>query len=286
MACECLGIVGVGMIGASIGLSLRQREQRPRIIGVGRSLDRLEVARQMGAIDEGATEIAALKDCDFVVVCTPVGMIASTTLAIAPLLGKNAVITDAGSTKRTIVAAVDSAWSAVCGFIGSHPIAGSERRGPESGAANLFEGRLCVLTPTPATRSDAVERATAFWESLGMRVVQKSPEEHDDALARTSHLPHLSAAALAMAILEEDRPFIGTGFRDATRIAAGDPSIWVDIFRNNQVPMVDAIDRLQKILGDFKLAILNDDITTVERLLANAKRNRDALGNQHPSATP
>lgn len=286
MACECVGIVGVGMIGASIGLSLRQRNLCPRIIGVGRSLDRLQVAQEMGAIHECTTKISELKDCNVVVVCTPVGMIASTTLAIAPLLDSQALITDAGSTKKTIVEAVEAGWSAACGFVGSHPIAGSERRGPESGAANLFDGRLCVLTPTAETRAEAIERAASFWSSLGMRVVQKSPAEHDNALARTSHLPHLSAAALAMAIREEDRPFAGTGFRDATRIAAGDPSIWVDIFRNNQGPMVDAIDRLQDILAEFKSAILNDDITTVERLLANAKRNRDALGNQHPSATP
>src|SRR5262249_10509376 len=157
----------------------------------------------------------------------------------------DALLTDAGSTKSAIVAAVEERLPNGVRFVGSHPLAGSEKRGPEFADAELFESRLTVLTPTRRTDEAALEQTAAFWQALGSRVKRMAPEEHDRALAMTSHLPHLTAAALAGILPSALHELTATGFRDTTRVAAGDPVLWTGIFLQNRAAMFDAIGTLQ-----------------------------------------
>jgi prephenate dehydrogenase len=163
-------------------------------------------------------------------------------------------------------------------FVGSHPLAGSEKRGPEFADADLFAGRLTVLTPNAATDPAALDRVAAFWQGLGSRTRIMPPEEHDRALALTSHLPHLLAAALAGMLPVELEPLTATGFRDTTRIAAGDPALWAAIFTHNRIALRSALSGFETRMCDFRTALENNDAAALTDLLVRAKEIRDALG--------
>jgi prephenate dehydrogenase len=163
-------------------------------------------------------------------------------------------------------------------FVGSHPLAGSEKRGPSYADPDLFQGRLTVVTPTPKVPPEALSRCLDFWHALGCRSRLMAPETHDHALALTSHLPHLLASALARTLPADLRDLTATGFRDTTRIAAGDPSVWTGIFLQNRLAVLEALRRFQGHLGAFQQALENADPAAVDALLAEAKRGRDVLG--------
>jgi prephenate dehydrogenase len=279
MKIHTLTIVGVGLIGGSLGLAARRRGLAARVIGVGRQTASLETARQIGAIDEGTQDLeASVREADLVVFCTPVDRIVDQVLQAAPCCPPGALLTDAGSTKAAIVRGLEGRLPARVAFVGSHPLAGSEKRGPDFADARLFQDRLTVVTPTPQTDPVALGRICDFWQALGSRVRTLSPEEHDQALALTSHLPHLVAAALAGILPLELAEFTATGFRDTTRVAAGDPSLWTGIFRQNRQAVLAALDALHRWLEGFQQALLADDRNMLDTLLAQAKRVRDALG--------
>jgi prephenate dehydrogenase len=274
-----LGIVGVGLIGGSIGLAARRSGQFSRLLGTGRDRANLENAVRLGCIDEVAADLPALAEqADILVFCTPVDRIAEQILSVAAVCKPGALITDAGSTKAQLISLVEDDLPGDIEFIGSHPLAGSEKRGAEHARADLFDNRLTIVTPTPRTPADAEKRASEFWRSLGSRVMSISPAEHDQALALTSHLPHLVAAALAGLLPTEMREFTANGFRDTTRIAAGDPALWTPIFLHNHVELTDATLRLQRRLIEFSEALLAADEATLTRLLAEGKKVRDDLG--------
>jgi prephenate dehydrogenase len=276
--CDTLAIVGVGLIGASVGLAARRRGRVRHVLGVGRKPATLERARACGAIDEAADLPAAARRADVVVFCTPVDRIAAQVLQAAPLCRPGTLLTDAGSTKAEIVAAVEGNLAEGVAFVGGHPLAGSEKTGPDHARADLFEGRVVVLTPTPRTGPAALARTQAFWEGLGARVRTMTPEDHDRALALTSHLPHLTAAALAGVVPPDLFDLTAGGFRDTTRIAAGDPDLWTAIFLQNRGAVIAALERLTGRLGEFRAALAAGDGPAIGRLLAQAKRVRDALG--------
>ncbi len=279
MKIDTLTIVGVGLIGGSIGLAARQRGVAARVLGVGRRPETLEQARALGAIDETCLDLApAVHRADLAVFCTPVDQIARQVLDTAPGCAPGTLLTDAGSTKAAIVRAVDERLPAGVAFVGGHPLAGSEKRGPEHARADLFVGRVTVLTPTDATPPDAVARTQAFWEALGCRVRCLSPEAHDEALAWTSHLPHLLAATLAEILPAEWADLTASGFRDTTRIAAGDPALWRAILLQNRAPVLRALADFAAELNPFIDALEADDSETLDRLLTRAKKVRDALG--------
>jgi prephenate dehydrogenase len=163
-------------------------------------------------------------------------------------------------------------------FVGSHPLAGSEKRGPEHAQAHLFQGRLTIVTRTPRTDPVALERIVSFWQALGSRVQILDPEEHDRALALTSHLPHLVASALAGLLPSGLHELTATGFRDTTRVASGDPSLWTGIFRQNRASVLEVLDRLGEHLAGFRAALAADDAALIDNWLAQGKRGRDALG--------
>lgn len=279
MKIDTLTIVGVGLIGGSIGLAARLRGVARHVVGVGRQRASLDEARTVGAIDEASLDLAAaVHRAEVAVFCTPVDRIAEQVLAAAPGCGPGTLLTDAGSTKSAIVRQIDGRLPPGVAFVGSHPLAGSEKRGPRHADADLFLGRLTVLTRSPHTNPVALERTATFWQALGSRVTVMTPEEHDQALALTSHLPHLLAAALAGILPRSLTYLTATGFRDTTRIAAGDPGLWRAIFLHNRGALLEMMQTLGSRLAEFRAALEKGDGDALDELLAQAKEVRDALG--------
>jgi prephenate dehydrogenase len=255
-----VAIVGVGLIGGSIGLALRARELCGRVVGIGRSAARLGEALALGAIDEAATELSrGVAEAEVVVVCTPVTQIADDVLRASAHGPEGLLVTDAGSTKLGIVEAVEREARPRAVFVGGHPLAGSERQGVAHARADLFEGRACVLTPTPRTPLDRLRRARSFWNLLGCRVIELDPVEHDEALALTSHLPHVVASALAATVPAKAIPLAAGAYRDGTRVAGADASLWAGIFLENRGPLFRALDRFQDQLDGFRQALESGD---------------------------
>jgi prephenate dehydrogenase len=269
---DTLSIVGVGLLGASVGLAARRRQLARHVLGVGRNPAALEQAVRRGAIDAACDLQEAARRSQLIVLCTPVETIAEHVERIALHCATDTLITDVGSTKAAIVHRL-----AGLPFVGSHPLAGSEKRGAEHADADLFQDRLTVVTPTPATPPDAVARITAFWQALGSRVKLMDAEAHDRALALTSHLPHLAAAALAGILPPELHELTATGFRDTTRVAAGHPSLWTGIFAQNRAATLDALQRLSAQLDRYRVALETGDWAALDALLTQAKKVRDAL---------
>jgi prephenate dehydrogenase len=280
MKIKTLTIVGVGLIGGSIGLAAKRRKLAERVVGGGRRQASLDQAQAAGAIDEGFLDLSrAVHEAEIAVFCTPVDQIAEQILASAPGCASGTLLTDAGSTKAEIVRRLEGRLPKGITFAGGHPLAGSEKRGVEHADADLFQNRLAIVTRTPATDPSAVERVSNFWRALGCRVRVMDPGEHDQALALTSHLPHLLAAALSSILPAELEEFTANGFRDTTRIAAGDPPLWTAIFSQNRLALLGALGRLDAQLARFREALTDGNWTAVADLLAQAKKVRDALGN-------
>lgn len=272
---ENVAIVGVGLIGASIGLAVRRRGLASRVVGVGRRSSTLEVAHQCGAITDRAADLKqGVAEADLVVVCTPVANIVETVERAARACPPHCLLTDAGSTK----AAIAEALAGEPRFVGGHPLAGGENSGPQHGRADLFEGRLVVLTPTAENRPEDVRTLEQFWAALGARVTRMDALEHDRALAATSHLPHLVAAALAGATPEQYAALVATGWLDTTRIAAGDAELWRQILLDNRENVLHALDRFERTLAELRASLRRADGVQLEELLTVGKRTRDALG--------
>ncbi|CAK9023193.1 Cyclohexadienyl dehydrogenase (Arogenate dehydrogenase) (ADH) (Prephenate dehydrogenase) (PDH) [Durusdinium trenchii] len=263
---DVLGIVGVGLIGGSIAAAARQRGLTQRIIGVGRTLSRLETARSQGLIDHATNSIRDLADATCVIVCTPVDRLADDIREVACIVGADTLITDVGSVKSSIVRTVMADTEAA---------SRSEKSGFEHASPTLFDGRVCVVTPAETTPPELVERAEALWSGIGMTTRRMSPDRHDRVLAVTSHLPHLAAAAVASLPTDEELEFAASGFRDTTRIAAGDARLWQAIFSSNREHMLAATDELIDLLQRFSAAIRNDNADALIDLLDRARQHRE-----------
>ena len=282
MQIKSVAIVGVGLIGGSIGLAARHRTIVHRVVGIGRNRERLEAAHQVGAI----TDIVCLSDdlqaglanVELVVVCTPVGLIVDQIRQLAECARPGTLFTDGGSTKASIAKALDGPLANDCRFLGSHPLAGSEKTGVAHARADLFEGRVAMITPTENSRDEDVERLATFWKSLGSKVVRITPEEHDRAMASTSHMPHAVAVALAASLPDEFVKLTGTGFGDTSRLAAGDPDMWQQIFLDNRKYVGNSIRSFSEELQRLADLIEDADATALEKYLTQAKKKRDALG--------
>lgn len=272
---EQVTIVGVGLIGGSIGLAIRERLLASKVVGLGRNESRLEEAKQLGAIDEGTTDPSrAVDGAEVLVVCTPTDRIANDVIDLASKGGSNLLITDAGSTKRRIVEVVEKDDRARAKFVGAHPLAGSERRGAVAARPRLLDGRVCVLTPTDRTPADRLNRADAFWSAIGCRIVRLDPDSHDAALARTSHLPHVLASALALTVPREHLPLAAGAYRDGTRVAASDPDLWAAIFLENPEHLLGALDDYRAHLDRFRQAVLDRDRQALLALWTEARSRR------------
>lgn len=282
-----LGVAGVGLIGGSIAAAARSRGLFRRIIGFGRCRERLHAACQAGLIDDFSTDPGTdCRDVDLFVSCLPVDRIADSIRQAASGMRPGSVLTDAGSIKAGICEAVGPEPAPGVVFIGSHPLAGSERQGFEHADADLFDRRTCVITPSGDEPTDAVERLRAFWSGVGGTVVSLSPIEHDALLARVSHLPHLVAAALSSVPSDDALRFAAGGFRDTTRIAGGDPELWTAIFSANREAIADSLTEFLARCDQFRVALANNDSGTIRELLTTAKVRRDLFAALFNHDTP
>ena len=275
-----VAIVGVGLIGGSLGLALRERQLVEKVTGFGRRQGSLDKALAVGALDEATMNLAeAVSNAQVIVVATPVATVVEAVRRIADTAHAE-LITDVGSTKGLICQEIATQHKGLAvPFVGSHPLAGDHRTGPENARADLFVDRTVVVTPTPATSSDLLQLAKDFWASVGAHVVEMAPEQHDRAVGATSHLPHLVASALAACTPQEFLPLAATGWADTTRVAAGDPELWTQIFSQNAPAVIDELDRMIRQLTQLRSNLANSDWQPLRETLEKAKQVRDALGN-------
>lgn len=276
---DTVAIIGVGLLGGSIGLALQQRGLVRRVIGVGRREESLRRARLLGTVTDTTLELArGVAEADLIVVCTPVGDIVDYVCQAAEHCPAHAIITDVGSTKADIVRQLRQQLPTELRFVGSHPLAGSEKTGAQHAQAELFEGRVTVVTSAEGTESGALEQVVAFWESLGSRVLRMSPEDHDEAVAMTSHATHVIAAALAAATAPDQLPLTASGWRDTTRVAAGDPQLWRQILVTNRDQVLKSLGKFEKVLSQFRAALKRGDDASLVQLLDAGKKTRDSVG--------
>lgn len=280
-ALNTLAIVGVGLIGGSFAAALRSAGLVRRVIGVGRSLANLERAVELGVIDQISSDAAqAAAGADLVFVAVPVQQTEAVLRSIAPHLRDDALVCDGGSTKGNVVAAAQRALGGrFAQFVPAHPIAGAELSGVGAASASLYRDRLVVLTPTDATRTDAVERVQALWAACGARVVRMDASRHDAVFAAVSHLPHVLAFALVHQIAQ--RPdaadlfsFAGAGFRDFTRIAGSSPEMWRDIALANKDALLIELDAYRAELDRLARCIAEGDGEALARVFYSARSAR------------
>jgi prephenate dehydrogenase len=278
-AWDTVAIVGVGLIGGSIGIDLLRRGLAKHVVGIGRREESLRAAREVGSCTSTTVDLPrGLADAHLIIVCTPVGRIAQDVREAAGFAKIGALITDVGSTKGTIVGGLDRELPHEAHYVGSHPLAGGEKAGPAAAVAGLFEGRTAVVTPGAMTRAEDVQTIKTFWQSLGAKVLQMTPSEHDQLVAGASHLPHLVSAALVAATPPASLPLVAGGWIDTTRIAAGDAELWRDILLSNRANVLAALDRFDGELAKFRQALEKDDAAGLTEILRDAKRTRDAVG--------
>lgn len=276
-------LVGVGLLGGSLGLALRARGLANRVAGYVRRPESIQECLGCGVADEVGTDLAqAVEGADLVVLCTPVGQMPGLVSRFLPSLEAGTILTDVGSVKEGLVAELNrlTARSGVR-YVGSHPMAGSERTGVAAAREDLYSGAVCVVTPSTETDPRAVEAVAELWSALGSRVVRLRPDLHDLYVARSSHLPHVMAAAVVHQVLGPDQPadqanLCAGGFRDTTRIASGSPEMWRDIVLANRGALGRALGSAVRDLEDFRAALAANDAEAVEVFFTGAKQARDS----------
>jgi prephenate dehydrogenase len=277
-----LAIVGVGLLGGSVAKAARARGLAREIVGVGRDAARLAVAVQDGALDRATTDMAdGLRGADVVVLAAPVLTIERSLPAVAAAVGEGTLVTDVGSVKSAIVRAAEAvARTRPFLFVGSHPMAGSERAGYGVARDDLFEGATIIVTPAEGTAPRAVKEITALWEGIGGRVSALDPGTHDRVVAAISHLPHLAAFALVAAahrFAPSSFAFAARGFRDTTRVAAADPLVWQEIFHGNREALLGSVARFRAALDEIERLVEGEDVGALQAWIAEAKALREAL---------
>jgi len=277
-----LVVVGVGLLGGSVALAARASGVAREIVGVGRDRQRLEGPLRAGLVDRIATDVAAGVDgADCVVLAATVGANERLLESIWARVPAGALLTDVGSTKRRIVTAAERlAAGRPLAFLGSHPMAGSEKSGWQVARADLFRGATVIVTPTDATEPRAIKGVSALWEALGARVSALDPETHDRTVAAISHLPHVAAWALVDAVGRFEPgalAFAARGFKDTTRIAASDPPMWRDVLLDNADAIRASLGAFRAALDELERLLAADDAAGIEALLARLKSTREGL---------
>ncbi|SPE53052.1 Prephenate dehydrogenase [Verrucomicrobia bacterium] len=288
-----VAIVGVGLLGGSLGLALKQRRLAETVIGFVRRAASVRECERLGAVDRATRDLEqAVQGADLVVLCTPIAQMRSLVEQMLPALSKGAIITDVGSVKDPLVRELEPlAASAAAHFIGSHPMAGAEKMGVAAARADLFTGAACVVTPTRKSNPVALRKVERLWQSIGGRLLRLAPAAHDELVSRTSHLPHVVAAELANFVLSPEHPkeqpsLCANGFRDTTRIASGSPEMWRDIALANRGNLADALASFVANLRSFQQALEQGDEKAVSGFFETAKRRRDKWSSKGGSPTP
>jgi prephenate dehydrogenase len=270
-----VAIIGVGLIGGSIALALKKKRLAGKVIGVCRHQKSIRLAKRRGAIDAGCLQVKkAVRDADLIILATPISKIISIAREIEPVIKDGAIIIDVGSTKKVVVESLQKIFSQRKFFVGTHPLAGSEKRGVEQASEGLFKEAVCIIVKTSRTSLAALKKVLRLWKALGVKVVVMETGRHDQILSKVSHLPHLVAAALVLSLDREEIGFGAGGLRDTTRIASGDPLIWRDIFFTNQKEILRAGRIFKKELARLIEAIERKDEESLFSLLKKARQMR------------
>ena len=269
-----IAILGPGLLGGSIGLAARQRKVAVKVAVWARRQEAADEAYKLGAADEATTDLRrAVADAELVVLAVPIGAMP----ALAKQIPAGCVVTDVGSVKYPVVNALAGLLPK---FVGSHPMAGSEQAGIEAARRELFDNTVCIVTPREDTDKAALNLVFEFWKSLGCQVRTLAPQEHDEIVARISHLPHLVAAAVVNVVCSDGAHplnFVGPGFKDFSRIASGPPEMWTEIAVENRQEIARGLDHLIEELGKLRAALENADAIELRAMLKRAKHYRDEL---------
>jgi prephenate dehydrogenase len=276
-----VSLIGVGLLGGSLGLALKSRRLAQRVVGFVRRETSLAECVDAGAVDAATLNLQeAVRDADLVVFCTPIAQMPDLLRQALPSLKRGAIVTDVGSVKGPLTSTLEK----LCRrrnahYIGSHPMAGAERMGVKAARPDLFEGAVCVVTPTRNSNQPALRRVQSLWKALGCSIMEIDARKHDQLVARSSHLPHVVAATLSNLVLESQCPDLGrlcaNGFRDTTRIASGSPEMWRDIALANRRHLAPALDHFIRHLTGFRDALRDEDEPSVRSFFETAKFRRD-----------
>ena len=280
-----LSLIGIGLIGSSIARAARAAGLVGEIVANARTDATLAKVRELGIADRTEIDPAkAVAGADLVILCTPVGALADVTARIAPHLESGAVLSDVGSTKQSVIRDVEPLVPQGVHFVPAHPMAGTEFSGPEAGFAELFQGRWTLLTPLPGSDEEAVARVERFWQAMGAMTARMEPNHHDRVCAVVSHLPHLiafticgTADHLEQQAKEQVLDFAAAGFRDFTRIAASDPTMWRDVFLKNREALLEMLARFNEDVQAMARAVRWGDAAYIEESIARGRRIRRAL---------
>ena len=287
-----IALIGVGLLGGSLGLAIKQRRLATRVAGYVRRPASIAECHKYGVVDEASTDLAAIvADADLVILCTPLGQMGALAAGMAKSLKPGALVTDVGSVKLSVVQQLEPVVKEAGGhFIGSHPMSGAEKTGVAAARADLFENGVCVITPVPGSSAQMIRCLEDFWTGVGARILRLSAEVHDDLVSRSSHLPHVVAAELANYVLSPVHPpeqamVCANGFRDTTRIALSSTEMWRDIALANQKNLRRVLGVFIEDLQEFCEALKNNDQKTVEEFFENARQRRNRWRNQAASAS-
>ncbi len=286
-------LVGVGLLGGSLGLVSRQRRLAREIVGLVRRAASVGECERLGVVMQATQDARqAAADADLIVLCTPISQMKATLGPMLPALKRGAVVTDVGSVKGSVVQELEPLVAAAGGhFVGSHPMAGAEKTGPAAATAELFTDAICVVTPTPRSSPIAVKRVEELWKAVGGRPLRLTPQVHDELVSRSSHLPHVVAAGLANYVLsplhaKAQGLLCAKGFRDTTRIASSPAEMWRDIAFANRQNLGRVLDVFIGDLQEFRHALETGDVRTIEDYFEKARQRRDAWCTHAPSPSP
>ncbi len=271
-------IIGLGLIGGSLGLAIKEKHLSDKVIGVSRRRSTLIKALSLKAVDSVTLDLKkAVSESDFIILCTPVDKVMKLTSLIAKFLKKGTIVTDAGSTKSDIVKHCEKAMPEGVNFVGSHPLAGSEKSGLWHAEKDLFKDASCIVTRAKRTDSKALSKVNKFWKALGMKVENMSPDMHDKIVSKVSHLPHALSVALSNSCSKKDLKFASGGFKDVSRIASGSPELWKDIFKTNKKNLARDINLFKKQLLKLEKALKSKKDKELLKILDKAKTIRDSI---------
>ena len=288
-----VALIGVGLLGGSVGLALKRARLARSVTGFVRRRASIRECKRAGAVDIASLDLEdAVRGADLIILCTPIAQMKRLVGQMTPFLGKGAIITDVGSVKGSVVHQLESlAKRAGAHFVGSHPMAGAERMGVSAAKADLFKDAVCVVTPTRGTPKKALRKVEGFWKSLGSRVLRLSPEAHDRLVSKSSHLPHVVATVLAHSVLAPDNPsaqrqLCANGFRDTTRIASGSPEMWRDIALANKTNLRRTLSSFIRDLRKFHALLERADEKAITKFFEEAKSRRDQWRATQISTSP
>lgn len=278
---QTITIAAPGLLGASLGIAAHQKGIAQKIQVWARRQESVDALASKPWCALASTDLeTATRDAELIVLCSPVNSIITLTQQLANTLQATPIVTDVGSVKADIVSECETALADKAHFIGSHPMAGSEKTGMDHACGTLFENRSCFVTPSPRSNADAKAKVIAFWQAIGSSVIEETPEKHDQIVAHLSHLPHLIASSLA-AFLAQSCPdagrYCGNGLRDTTRVASGSPELWSEIVGQNRQEVLHSLQAYQNHLQTLTTAIANHDEQHLLEQLANGKTFRDQL---------